>query len=243
MKKNVVITGGCSGIGKATVEKFVDSNLFHVIVLDIDQNAGESMVSNDISFFKMDVSDYNDVVKVVAQIKDKFGHIHVLIHNAGISIRHKFMDITPDEWHKVIGTNLNSCFYIVSQITPLFHEGNGSILFTASTNGVMGYPYYADYNVSKAGVISLTKSLALELAPKIRVNCICPGYVMTPMQRAEYTDEMLEAVNSKLPMRRHASPDEIASGFYYLAGDSASFITGTSLVIDGGEIAGGLASR
>ena len=90
----------------------------------------------------------------------------------------------------------------------------------------MGYPYYADYNATKAGVIELTKSMALELAPKIRVCAVAPGYVLTPMQRAEYTDEMLDEVNRKIPLRRHAKPEEIAALFAFLASDDAAFMTG-----------------
>jgi NAD(P)-dependent dehydrogenase (short-subunit alcohol dehydrogenase family) len=117
------------------------------------------------------------------------------------------------------------------------------ILNTASTNGIMGYRYYADYNASKAGVIELARSMAIELAPKVRVNAVAPGYVLTPMQRAEYTDEMLEEMNQKLPLKRHAQPEEVAGLFAYLASDEASYLTGHVYIIDGGEIAGGLASR
>jgi len=106
-----------------------------------------------------------------------------------------------------------------------------------------GYPYYADYNTTKAGVIELTKSMALELAPKVRVNAVAPGYVLTPMQRAEYTDAMLDEVNQKIPIRRHAQPEEIAALFAFLASDDAQFITGAIYTIDGGETAGALASR
>ncbi|HTM42371.1 MAG TPA: SDR family oxidoreductase, partial [Terriglobales bacterium] len=125
----------------------------------------------------------------------------------------------------------------------MMEKGSGVILQTASTNGMMGYPYYADYNATKAGVIELTKSMALELAPKVRVNAVAPGYVLTPMQRAEYTDEMLAEVNRKVPMRRHAKPEEIAALFAYLASDDAAFATGHVYVMDGAETAGGLASR
>ena len=121
--------------------------------------------------------------------------------------------------------------------------GSGVILQTASTNGVMGYPYYADYNATKAGVIELTRSMALELAPKVRVCAVAPGYVLTPMQRAEYSDAMLAEVNAKIPLGRHATPAEIAGLFAYLASDDAAFATGQVFTMDGGETAGGLASR
>jgi NAD(P)-dependent dehydrogenase (short-subunit alcohol dehydrogenase family) len=107
----------------------------------------------------------------------------------------------------------------------------------------MGYPFYADYNATKAGVIELTKSMALELAPKVRVCAVAPGYVLTPMQRAEYTDEMLDAVNRKIPLGRHAKPEEIAALFAFLASEDAAFMTGQVYTIDGAETAGGLASR
>ena len=112
-----------------------------------------------------------------------------------------------------------------------------------STNGIMGYRNYSDYNASKAGVIELTRSMALELAPSIRVNAIAPGFIMTPMQRAEYTDEMVDEVNSKIPLQRTGTPEEVAALFAFLASEEAEFITGQIYVLDGGEIAGGLASR
>ncbi len=107
----------------------------------------------------------------------------------------------------------------------------------------MGQPFYADYNATKAGVIALTKTMAVELAPKVRVCAVAPGYVLTPMQRAEYSDAMLEEVNRKIPLRRHAEPAEIAALFAYLASDDAAYVTGQVITIDGGETAGGLASR
>jgi NAD(P)-dependent dehydrogenase (short-subunit alcohol dehydrogenase family) len=125
----------------------------------------------------------------------------------------------------------------------MMQAGGGVILQTASTNGMVGHPFYADYNAAKAGVIELTKSMALELAPKIRVNAIAPGYVLTPMQRAEYTDEMLDQVNFKIPLRRHAQPEEIAALFAFLASDDGAYITGQVYAMDGGETTGGLASR
>jgi NAD(P)-dependent dehydrogenase (short-subunit alcohol dehydrogenase family) len=115
--------------------------------------------------------------------------------------------------------------------------GGGSILMTASTNGLTGHPFYADYNASKAGVILLARTMALELAPAVRVNAVCPGYVLTPMQRAEYSDEMLAEVNAGIPLGRHAAPEEIASLYAFLASDDGAYFTGAVISIDGGETA------
>jgi meso-butanediol dehydrogenase/(S,S)-butanediol dehydrogenase/diacetyl reductase len=168
----------------------------------------------------------------------------VLINNAGISIRHDFLKITPAEWDKVIAVNLTGVFYVAQTVAKhMWERGSGVILQTASTNGIVGQPYYADYNATKAGVIELTRTMALELAPRVRVCAVAPGYVLTPMQRAEYTDEMLDELNRKIPMRRHAKPEEIAALFAFLASDDASYMTGHVYTIDGAEIAGGLASR
>ena len=113
----------------------------------------------------------------------------------------------------------------------------GVILMTASTNGLTGHEYYADYNASKAGVVLLARTMALELAPLVRVNAVCPGYVLTPMQKAEYTPEMLEQVNATIPLGRHARPDEIAALYAFLASDEGAYFTGAVISIDGGETA------
>jgi len=170
--------------------------------------------------------------------------VDILINNAGISIRHPFTEITPEDWERVLAVNLTGVFYVAQAAARhMMERGSGVILNTASTNGFMGYPFYADYNASKAGVIALTRSMALEVAPTVRVNAVAPGYVLTPMQRAEYTDEMLSEVNSKIPMGRHAQPEEIAGLFAYLASDEAAFVSGQVFTIDGAETAGSLASR
>ncbi|MBV9573595.1 MAG: SDR family oxidoreductase [Acidobacteriales bacterium] len=244
--KRVLITGGASGIGAATASRFLQEGSA-VVVLDSDAQGREGIrrkLPDLAGTVDADVSDQQQVRSAVDDAVKIMGGLDVLINNAGISIRHKFLDITAEEWAKIIAVNLTGVFYVAQAAAKhmVEHDG-GVILQTASTNGVVGYPNYADYNASKAGVIELTRSMALELAPKIRVCAVAPGYVLTPMQRAEYTEQMLNEVNSKIPMQRHAMPEEVASLFAFLASDEASYLTGHVYTIDGAETAGGLASR
>jgi len=244
--KRVLITGGASGIGAATAGRFLEEGS-RVCVLDRDAAACERIKHDLPALGEAIIADVTDLMQVEAAFAEAIrlmDGVDVLVNNAGISIRHKFLDITPEEWERVIAVNLTGVFYVAQTAARhMWENGSGVILQTASTNGVVGQPYYADYNATKAGVIELTRTMALELAPKVRVCAVAPGYVLTPMQRAEYTDAMLEEANQKVPLRRHARPEEIAGLFAYLASDDAAYVTGHVFTIDGGETAGGLASR
>jgi meso-butanediol dehydrogenase / (S,S)-butanediol dehydrogenase / diacetyl reductase len=244
--KRVLITGGASGIGAATAARFLEEGSA-VCVLDRDAGQRERIrrqLPGLAGTVGADVSDLEQVRAAFAETVALLGGVDVLINNAGISIRHPFLKITAKEWDQVIAVNLTGVFYVAqTSALHMWEQGSGVILQTASTNGVTGYPCYADYNASKAGVIELTRSMALELAPRVRVCAVAPGYVLTPMQRAEYTDAMLEEVNGKIPLGRHANPEEIAALFAFLASDDAAYLTGHVYTADGGETAGGLASR
>jgi meso-butanediol dehydrogenase / (S,S)-butanediol dehydrogenase / diacetyl reductase len=244
--KRVLVTGGASGIGAATARRFLEEGAA-VVVLDRDAE-GRRKVQAELADLAGTVdADVSNLAQVKAAVDDArkiMGGVDVLINNAGISIRHNFLEITPEEWDKVMAVNLTGVFYMAQTAAKhMWEQGSGVILQTASTNGIVGQPFYAAYNATKAGVIELTKTMALELAPKVRVCAVAPGYVLTPMQRAEYTDEMLEEVNRKVPLRRHAKPEEIAALFAYLASDDAAYATGQVFTLDGGETAGGLAGR
>jgi meso-butanediol dehydrogenase/(S,S)-butanediol dehydrogenase/diacetyl reductase len=244
--KRVLITGGASGIGAATAARFLEEGCT-VVALDRDEK-GRAEIQRQLpqlaGTVAADVSSLPQVESAFAQAVQVMGAVDVLVNNAGISIRHNFLEITPGEWDRVLAVNLTGVFYVAQTAARhMWQRGSGVILQTASTNGLVGQPFYADYNATKAGVIELTKTMALELAPKVRVCAVAPGYVLTPMQRAEYTDTMLEEVNRKVPLGRHARPEEIAALFAYLASDDAAYMTGHVYICDGAETAGGLASR
>ncbi len=227
--KKVIITGGTSGIGAATAQRFREEGCEVVILA---RSPGPGVI-------QCDVGDHAQVDRAFAQI----GSLDVLIANAGVSIRSPAVDIGADQWDQVMATNLSGAFWVAQAAArTMLLGGGGVILFTASTNALVGYRYYADYNATKAGLVALAKSLALEWAPTIRVNAVCPGYVLTPMQEAEYTPEMLAEVNRRIPLGRHATPEELAGLFAYLACDEAAYFTGSVLVMDGGETAGSVVS-
>ena len=244
--KNVLVTGGASGIGQATAARFLEEGAA-VCVLDRSAEARQRVTEEQpglAGVIDADVSKLEQVHAAFNEAIERMGSVDVLINNAGISIRHDFLDITPEEWDQVMGVNLKGIFLVAQTAARhMMERGSGVILNTASTGGSVGYPHYADYNASKGGVIALTQSMALELAPTIRVAGISPGYVLTPMQRAEYSDAMLDAVNRKIPLGRHAKPEEIAALFAFLASEDAAFTTGHIYVVDGAETTGGFCSQ
>ena len=244
--KRVVVTGGASGIGQATAARFLEEGC-QVCVFDRSAEARER-VRGELPGLRgvidVDVADHGQVQRAFEQAIDQMGSVDILINNAGISIRHDFLEITPEEWDQVLDVNLKGIFFVAQTAARhMMQNGGGVILNTASTAGNIGYPHYADYSASKGGVIGLTLAMALELAPAIRVNCISPGYTLTPMQRAEYSDEMLAAVNRKIPLGRHAKPEEIAALFAFLASEDGAFASGHEYVMDGAETTGGLCSQ
>ncbi|MFX0090180.1 MAG: SDR family NAD(P)-dependent oxidoreductase [Candidatus Hodarchaeota archaeon] len=239
--KRVIITGGASGIGLATAKRFVGEGS-KVIIFDWNQKALNKVLSEYpkiVGGICVDASNPDEINNAFKKADEIIGGIDVLISNAGISVRNSFLNITYEQWSKVLRVNLDGMFLCAKEaIKRMEPQGSGVILFTASTNGLDGHPFYSDYNASKAGVVVLAKTLALEFAPSIRVNAVCPGYVLTPMQKAEYTPEMLDEVNLKIPLNRHAEPSEVASLFAFLASSEAAYITGQAICIDGGETAG-----
>ena len=238
--KRVLVTGGASGIGYATAQRFVEEGS-RVVILDnnpaaLDQARSELRLAGTVV---ADVSNPVDVESAFGEMDEMVGGIDILISNAGISVRKPFVETEYEQWSRVLRVNLDGMYLCArAAIKRMQAQQSGVILFTASTNGYEAYPYYADYNASKAAVINLAKTIAMECAPWLRINAVNPGYTLTPMQKAEYTPEMMAAVNAKIPLGRHADPSEIAALFAFLASSEARYITGTAITCDGGESVG-----
>jgi NAD(P)-dependent dehydrogenase (short-subunit alcohol dehydrogenase family) len=242
--KRVIVTGGSTGIGAAISERFLHEgakvcvwcrNADHAIAIKAKLPALSEVV-------RLDVADPGEVDQAFPRSVSALGGLDVLICNAGVSVRHDFLDIDRADFDRVMRVNVHGVFY-PSQLAArhMMQADGGAILMTASTSGLVGYRRYADYNASKGALLAMMRTMAIELAPKIRVNAVNPGYTMTPMQEAEYTPQMLQQVNSIIPMKRHARPGETASLYVYLASDEASYASGAVFTLDGAESVGSAA--
>ncbi len=233
----VVVSGASSGIGAATAARFRDGG-DRVINFDVNP-PGDAGNATGITWMKVDVADWSAVAAAVEEVIAAHGRIDVVVANAGISLRRGVLELTEAEVRRVVDTNLLGVLALWRYAAVhMVAAGSGVLLATASVNGLRGYPFYADYNATKAAIAALCRTFAIELAPAVRCACVTPGAVLTPMQLAEYTPAMLAEVNDRIPAGRHAAPEEIADAFHFLASPQARFLTGQELVIDGGETAG-----
>ena len=248
--KNTIVTGAASGIGRETAIRFAEEGAA-VVCADLD-GEGSAAVADAIAArggtafpVRTDVTDLSDVTRLIEESVAACGKIDVLVNNAGVIILGGVAELSEADWQREIDTNLSSVYRISKAIWPhLVATGGGAILSTASITGVLAAPQDAAYVASKAGLIMLTRCMALDGAgDKIRANCICPGYVDTPMFDGFIAQQPEPAaarakLASRTPLGRIGTPRDIANGFVYLASDDAAWITGTALVIDGGVTAG-----
>ncbi len=248
--KRALVTGGASGIGEATAARFAAESAA-VAVADLDGAGAENGArrirdkgGNAIGL-AADVGDDTSVSAMVTRAWDALDGLDILVNNAAVPMVGTVETLAPDDWDRVLDIDLKSIYRASRAIWPRFRAaGGGAILNTASVAGIIGMAGQHGYSAAKAGVVALTKCLALDgAAHGIRVNCICPGFVETPMAVAfiEAQDAPAAsraAIEAAHPLGRMGKPDEIAAGFVYLASDEARWITGTALVIDGGLTSG-----
>jgi NAD(P)-dependent dehydrogenase (short-subunit alcohol dehydrogenase family) len=238
-----VVTGGGSGIGRATAQLLAERGA-NVLVADVDGANAEKVaaeIGDSALSMQVDVTQLDQVDAMVRQAVSTYGALHIAINNAGTSgMFGSTADVDPDEWRRVIELNLNGVFYCMrAEIPAILAAGGGAIVNTSSGAGLMGFAGLPAYVASKHGVIGLTRAAALEYAGHgIRVNAVCPGTVRTPMLEAFTGDEAtLQAMGKAMPIKRLATPEEIAEAMVWLASPAASYVTGHALAVDGGAAA------
>jgi 3-oxoacyl-[acyl-carrier protein] reductase len=241
--KAAIVTGAGRGIGKAIARKFLQEGA-EVLICDLDPGRvedarGELAALGAVHGEVANVASREEVEELVGRARREFGRIDVLVNNAGVALYERFLEITDKDWNDTLAVNLTGVF-LCSQVVAreMKERGSGAIVNMASTNGILGEPGLAPYNASKAGVVLLSKTMAIELAPhNIRVNSVCPGFILTDLAlEGGMSEEEVRDYTSKIPLNRYGRVEEVANAFAFLASDEASFITGTELVVDGGQI-------
>jgi len=244
--KTAIITGGGGGIGRSTAIRFAKEGA-KVSVADIDSKLGEETVrfikeaGGEAIFVKTDVTDSEQIQALINTTTSTFGALHILFNNAGVGNSEvRSVDLSEEEWDRVIDINLKGVFLGIKYAVPEFIKaGGGAIINTSSLLGLKGQKYVSAYNASKAGVVMLTQNASLEYGKyNIRVNAIAPGVIDTPIIDHWKQDERKWPIISRAnALRRIGTPDEVANAVLFLASDEASFITGTTLSVDGGGLA------
>lgn len=243
--KVAIVTGASQGIGKAIAEKYVSEGAAlvladikeqcHEVSKELNENGGRT------TFVRADVSDENDVKRIVANTIRMYGRIDILCNNAAVNIPGSVMELSEEDWEKTMAVNVKSIFLTTKHVIPVLQMmGGGAVVNLASANSYVAEPKLAAYVSSKGAISALTKQIALDVArDNVRVNCICPGWVNTDFNDAHLSlfggkEKALENIAEVQPIGRMIEPIEVANAALFLASDEASGITGTSLLVDGG---------
>jgi NAD(P)-dependent dehydrogenase (short-subunit alcohol dehydrogenase family) len=248
--KSILVTGGASGIGRATALLLAQAGAA-VAVMDIDKTAGGTVVREILEsgqqalFIAGDVTQAEDCRRAVKQCVGEFGGLEILVNNAGIIRRASVLETSEEEWDRIMAVNVKSVFLVSKYAIPLMIKaGGGAIVNISSGWGLVGGRKAAAYCASKGAVVQLTRAMALDHGlQNIRVNCICPGDTDTAMLRQEarelgLPEDVFLADAAERPLQRIGTAQDIAQAVLYLIGEGAAFVTGTTLVVDGGGLAG-----
>jgi len=240
------ITGAANGIGAATARRFAAEGA-RLVLTDVDKDRLDEVTRSIVAtgaealHDELDVRERDQVQAVFDRVQAQWGTPHILAHIAGTSAVHHYLDITDDDWNRVIDVNLKGTFLVTQVAARAMVKAGipGSMVLMASTNGLVGEEDLGAYNASKFGVVGLTRSMAIDLARyNIRVNSVNPGLIKTRLTRVVWDNPAAAQAytEQRIPMRRLGTPDEVAACFVFLASDEASFVTGHSLVVDGGQL-------
>lgn len=238
--KVALITGAANGIGLATAKKFVQEGAIVVIAdlvqTEIDQALQDFQKNKtQVCGYMMDITQRTQVDTVVQNLKNQYGHIDILINNAGITLDARLVKMTDDQFDKVISVNLKGTYNCAQAVADtMIAQGSGVILNASSVVGLYGNYGQTNYAASKAGIIGFTKTWARELGGKgIRCNAVCPGFIATHLLDA-MPEKVLHMMQEKIPMHRLGKPEEIANVYAFLASDEASYVNGAVIEVSGG---------
>ena len=248
-EKVVVVTGASLGIGRAAADAFVREGA-RVALVSRDRERGEAVAgelasgNGDARFFQTDVSAEAEVRAMVERVLDHWRRLDVLVNNAGVYMQADAVDTTLDEWNRILTTNLTGAFLCTKYAVPAMTRNDGGVIINVSSEaGLVGIEGQVAYNVSKGGMLALTRSCAVDFADRgVRVNAVCPGTTETPLvreavNRAPDPEEARRQLEQARPLNRLGTPAEIASAILYLASDDAAYATGAILSMDGGYTA------
>ena len=240
--KIAVITGGGSGIGRATALRFADEGA-HVIIWDVADKKGEEAITalkdkgSNAAYYHVDTTDKEQIAKATEDVISRYGRIDILINNAGITKDSTLLKMTDEQWERVIDVNLNGVYHCTRAIAPIMAQNNyGRIINASSVVGLFGNFGQTNYAATKAGLIGMTQTLSKELGRKgITVNAVAPGFINTEMIQL-MPEDVLAGMEAKVPVKRLGQPEEVAALYAFLASDEAAYINGAVIRIDGGIV-------
>ena len=238
-----VVTGGASGIGAATVRRFAAEGA-HICILDRDLSAAEALAAelgDSHLAMELDVRFEAGVEQVAEAVYDRWGHVDVLVNNAGSELNKTYDETTVEEWDKVLDTDLKGPWLLCKHFVPrMVERGSGSVINISSLNGLVGFPLSTAYGSAKGGLVVFTRDMAIELATSgVRINCVCPGVIETPMME-RWTDLMPDKEEAKamlrgvMPIGRMGTAEEVAAAILFFASEDSSLCQGAVLSVDGG---------